>query len=165
MRQIVAGGAPATAPEAGALPSTTTNCDVVERVPTGFMDTGSEKFEFTVWLCYDSPMLRRKAIGYLLLATAFWGLSFPITKAFGLLQEQLLPSSSSWFRSASIITVRFCLATAAMLIWSLPKLGHLTRLEIYQGLGLGLFGGAGLLFQMDGLIYTSASNSGFITGR
>jgi drug/metabolite transporter (DMT)-like permease len=39
----------------------------------------------------------------------------------------------------------------------------MTRLELLQGIGLGLFGGLGILFQMDGLAYTPASTSAFLT--
>jgi len=39
----------------------------------------------------------------------------------------------------------------------------LTRREIKEGMGLGLFAAIGLLLQMDGLAYTSASTSAFLT--
>jgi drug/metabolite transporter (DMT)-like permease len=39
----------------------------------------------------------------------------------------------------------------------------LRRREVEQGLVLALFGGVGILFQMDGLAYTSASTSAFLT--
>jgi drug/metabolite transporter (DMT)-like permease len=38
-----------------------------------------------------------------------------------------------------------------------------SRQEVLQGLGLGLFGGAGMLFQFDGLAHTEASTSAFVT--
>src|SRR5207244_8370873 len=36
-------------------------------------------------------------------------------------------------------------------------------LELEQGLGLGLFGGIGILLQVDGMACTSASTSAFLT--
>jgi drug/metabolite transporter (DMT)-like permease len=38
-----------------------------------------------------------------------------------------------------------------------------TRLELWQGAGLGLFGGLGILFQTDGVQHTAASTSAFLT--
>jgi drug/metabolite transporter (DMT)-like permease len=112
---------------------------------------------------FTSSSNQRKASQMLLLATVFWGVSFPVMKALGMVQQQLLPNASSWFISSSATAVRFGLAALIMLAWSWRSLRQMTRLEIWQGLGLGLFGGAGLLFQMDGLAYTSASTSAFLT--
>ena len=39
----------------------------------------------------------------------------------------------------------------------------MTRLEFRQGIGLGVFATGGMLFQMDGLNYTAASTSAFLT--
>jgi hypothetical protein len=39
----------------------------------------------------------------------------------------------------------------------------MTRLEWEQGLGIGCFGGLGLVLQMDGLAYTHGSTSAFLT--
>jgi drug/metabolite transporter (DMT)-like permease len=36
-------------------------------------------------------------------------------------------------------------------------------MELWQGMGLGIFAAGGILFQMDGLAYTSASTSAFLT--
>ncbi len=99
----------------------------------------------------------------LLLATVFWGVSFPAMKALGMVQQQLLPGASSWFITANVITLRFGIAAALLLIWSGRTLGQMTRLEVWQGAGLGFFGGLGMIFQMDGLAYTSASTSAFLT--
>jgi drug/metabolite transporter (DMT)-like permease len=99
----------------------------------------------------------------LVLATVFWGVSFPVMKALGMVAQRLLPEASSWFVSASALTVRFGAAAFLLLIWNWPTLRQMTRLELRQGLGLGLFAGAGMLFQMDGLAYTSASTSAFLT--
>lgn len=111
----------------------------------------------------DELEWRRRAAQMLVLATLFWGLSFPAMKALGILQQELLPGASSWFVSASALTVRFSIAALIMLVWSIRTLHRLTALEVWQGAGLGVFAGGGLLFQMDGLAYTPASTSAFLT--
>jgi len=105
----------------------------------------------------------RRAIRMLVFATALWGLSFPTTKALALSQQQLLPGSSSWFIASLCVVYRFALAALILLLFSARTLPRLTRLEFEQGLGLGLFGGVGILLQVDGMAYTAASTSAFLT--
>ena len=105
----------------------------------------------------------RKATQMLLLATVFWGVSFPTMKALALAQQEALPEAGSWFISALDVCLRFGLAAILMLFICLRTLRSMTRLELWQGGGLALFGGAGILFQMDGLAYTEASTSAFLT--
>jgi drug/metabolite transporter (DMT)-like permease len=50
-----------------------------------------------------------------------------------------------------------------VLLISARTLPQITWLETWEGLGLGFFASAGLIFQMDGLAYTSASTSAFLT--
>jgi drug/metabolite transporter (DMT)-like permease len=50
-----------------------------------------------------------------------------------------------------------------MLFLCAKTLRRITALEVWEGLGLGVFACAGLIFQMDGLAYTSASTSAFLT--
>src|ERR1041385_696466 len=94
---------------------------------------------------------RAKAAQMLCLATALWPLSFPTMKALLAEQEKLLPARSSWFFASVDLVFRF--GGAALLLWlSAPgSWRRLTRLEISQGVGLGLLGGLGILLQMDGL--------------
>lgn len=99
----------------------------------------------------------------LVVANVCWGLSFPVMKAIGLVQGPLLPQSSSWFIASMTIVVRFGLAALVMVPVCWPTLRRLTRLEVWEGVGLGAFAAAGLVFQMDGLAYTSASTSAFLT--
>src|SRR2546426_11205507 len=106
---------------------------------------------------------RHRAAQMLLLATLCWGLSFPVMKALGLVQQQMVGQASTWFITAWAVAVRFSAAALIMWIWSWRTFRSLTWSEAWQGLGLGLFGGAGLIFQMDGLAYTSASTSAFLT--
>jgi drug/metabolite transporter (DMT)-like permease len=112
----------------------------------------------------SSPALRARATQVLVLATAFWGLSFPAMKALSAAQ-QADGMTSSWFLASTCVVVRFGVSALAMLGLALAarSLGRFTRLEWEQGLGLGLFGGLGLLLQVDGLHYTSASTSAFLT--
>ena len=110
-----------------------------------------------------SDARRSKAIGMLLLATPCWALSFPVMKALVLEQQRLLPDAGTWFFTALGVTLRF--ATAGLLL--LPVLffrrENISRREMEQGIILAVFGGAGILFQMDGLAYTAASTSSFLT--
>ncbi len=104
-----------------------------------------------------------KASWILLLATVFWGFSFLGMKALGLSQQKLLPEGSSWFFASLSLVVRFGISGLILLLWSARTLHGMTRLELQQGIGLGLVGGVGLLFQMDAVNYTSASTAAFLT--
>jgi drug/metabolite transporter (DMT)-like permease len=103
------------------------------------------------------------AIQWLVLATVFWGTSFPTLKSILTAQHNLLPEASTWFCSSVTLCARFGLAALILGVWLNKRLAGCTWLEWWEGLGLGLFGGVGLLFQMDGLAYTSASSSAFLT--
>src|SRR5688572_19246141 len=105
----------------------------------------------------DSKRLR--AVQMLVLANACWALSFPTQKALEAFQRPLLPAGDTWFIAAMSIVLRFSLAAVVMLVLCAPTLRRLTRCEIEEGVGLGLFGGVGLIFQMDGLAHTAASTS------
>src|SRR4051794_22284829 len=62
----------------------------------------------------DDP-LRGRATQLLTLATVFWGLSFPVMKATGLIQQSLLATEESWFVASSMVAVRF--GIAAVITW------------------------------------------------
>jgi drug/metabolite transporter (DMT)-like permease len=61
------------------------------------------------------------------------------------------------------VTSRFGVAGLILLAVAFRQLRTLTRRELEQGLALALFNTGGILFQMDGLAYTSASTSAFLT--
>ena len=107
--------------------------------------------------------LRLRAIQMLVLATLGWSVSFATSKALVLAQQQLLPASNTWFLSSYTLTWRFGIAALVMLLWHRHEVPQMTRLEWRQSLGLGLFGGVGMVFQMDGLPYVPASTSAFLT--
>jgi drug/metabolite transporter (DMT)-like permease len=107
--------------------------------------------------------MRLRAAQMLVLANACWALSFPAMKALNYLQAPLLPGSSSWFIASMTISLRFGLAALLMLFLCAKTLRRITALEVWEGLGLGVFACAGLIFQMDGLAYTAASTSAFLT--
>lgn len=106
---------------------------------------------------------RKKALRALTLATLFWALSFPVMKALLLAQAQLLPGAGSWFLTSLSVAARFGFAGLILLLFTGRRAGTLTAREWEQGLVLAAFGGAGILFQMDGLAYTAASTSAFLT--
>lgn len=105
----------------------------------------------------------RTAILLLILACLFWGISFPVSKCLTLLYLQSMPGSSSWFVVSLQGSIRFLMAGLLMVPFCWRELRSVRRSEVVQGLGLGFCGGAGMLFQMDGLAYTSASISAFLT--
>ncbi len=107
--------------------------------------------------------LRGRATVWLIGATVFWGLSFPLAKALAIAQRAYLPGADSWFLAAVPLVVRFGLAALVLVVTSARTLRHLTRGEVWQGLGLGVFSGGGMLLQLDGLSYTAASTSAFLT--
>jgi drug/metabolite transporter (DMT)-like permease len=106
---------------------------------------------------------RTKAIAMLIVATAFWGISFPLNKALFYSQQRLLPGSGNWFVTAQTAWPRFVLALLAFGTLRFREICRLTRSEWRQGLGLALASGAGLLFQVNGLQLIPASTSAFLT--
>ena len=114
-------------------------------------------------LASPAAAIRTQAVLMLILATPCWALSFPVMKALALEQQKLLPDAGSWFFTALGVMVRFGLAGLLMLPLLLRAGGKFSAREIEQGIVLALFGGGGILFQMDGLAYTAASTSAFLT--
>lgn len=110
-----------------------------------------------------TPAQHRQAIWMLLLGNLLWGVSFPLIKSLVLLQERLVPGGSSWFITASTLLPRFTFGTLVLGALCFRALRTLTRSELRQGLGLGVFVTAGMIFQNDGLQFTSASTSAFLT--
>src|SRR6266545_2397473 len=104
-----------------------------------------------------------RPVQMLLLGTALWALSSPTVKAIAAAQQVLVPGASSWFLSALCVLYRFAIAALLLTLLAARTLPKLTRSELWQGAGLGLFGGAGILLQVDGLTYTAASTSAFLT--
>lgn len=99
----------------------------------------------------------------LLLANLLWGLSFPLIKAMVLAQQQVLPESSTWFITACTVAPRFVLAALVLAVLIGSGWRTITRLEFKQGALVGVSAGIGMLFQNDGLQFTSASVSAFLT--
>lgn len=104
-----------------------------------------------------------KAAVMLIVATGFWGASFVLMKGLGQHQENLVPGASSWFLASACLVARFGLGALLVLIWRRGNLFRFTPAELWQGVGLGFFGGAGMIFQTDGVTYISASTSAFLT--
>ncbi|HVU33094.1 MAG TPA: DMT family transporter [Opitutaceae bacterium] len=106
---------------------------------------------------------RQRAIAMLLLANLFWGLSFPVIKAVTMLHAVLLPGAGTWFGAVYTVAPRFVLAVLLLGLWWHRDLTRLTRLELKQGVAMGLFAAGGMLLQNDGLQFTAASTSAFLT--
>jgi drug/metabolite transporter (DMT)-like permease len=110
-----------------------------------------------------SANLRRKALQMLLLATSFWAFSFPVVKALTMMQQNILPGAGTWFITSLCVTLRFLISGTLLLVFFRREVKTTSRLELEQGLWLAFFSGAGMCLQMDGLGYTSASTSAFLT--
>ena len=104
-----------------------------------------------------------RALLMLLLACFFWGLSFPIVKTIALLHTQLLPEAGTWFSAIYTVAPRFVLATLILVAWQPRGFWQFTRDEVKQGVVMGFLASAGMLFQNDGLQFTEASTSAFLT--
>lgn len=109
------------------------------------------------------PPTRRFAILMLVLTAAAWGLSFPGGKALMLGANAALPGRDPWFFSALMIGMRFGLAALVLLLFHPRAFVQMRASEFRQGLGLGICGGLGMLLQADGLAFTAASTSAFLT--
>ncbi|MCR3922924.1 MAG: DMT family transporter, partial [Firmicutes bacterium] len=89
----------------------------------------------------------------LLAVAAIWGLTFVTVKN----AIVLLPPFAFNF-------YRFGLAALVMLLVAIPQRHRIELTTVKAGFLLGIFLFAGYSFQTVGLFYTSASNTGFITG-
>ena len=112
-----------------------------------------------------SEAVRTLATRRLIYACALWGLSFPAGKALLMVQAAAAPGHSTWLYTAAGMTVRFALAAAIVfaILCLRGRLRGCTKNEVVQGVGVALFGGLGMLFQLDGLAHTDASTSAFLT--
>lgn len=89
----------------------------------------------------------------LLLVAASWGLNFVITK-------NALASISPFL----YLGIRFLLASVLMIAIFFKNIKHIKLEDIKGGLIIGLFISTGFITQTLGLLYTTPSKSGFITG-
>jgi drug/metabolite transporter (DMT)-like permease len=115
-------------------------------------------------MALSSSAEHTRALLLLLVANFFWGLSFPLIKSIVLLHEKLVPGTGgTWFSSVYTVAPRFALAVLLMLLLRPRDIWRATPREWKQGVILGLFSAAGMLLQNDGLQYTAASTSAFLT--
>ena len=112
----------------------------------------------------SSPASRRaRALVLLTIATLVWGLSFPLLKSLGQLQDRLVPECNRWLVTVCTVAPRFLIAGVVVGLVAAWRQGRPARAELRQGLGLAVFAGLGLLLQVDGLQSTDASVSAFLT--
>src|SRR5262245_30592477 len=104
-----------------------------------------------------------RAVLHLSLATLAWALSFPTAKAAMYAQQSLIPGMPEWFHAAFVLFNRMLLSTLVMLVVLRACSSGVRRLELRQGIELGLFGGLGMLLQTDAQNYIAASTSAFFT--
>lgn len=113
-------------------------------------------------LAWSATSVTTMPVFFLICTCALWGLSFPVLKALHVEQGGRLPDADSVFLSAWIQFARFGLA-ALLLLPMVLRGSRLTSLEWKQGMWLAFFGGIGMALQADGLAYTDASKSAFLT--
>jgi len=105
----------------------------------------------------SSSSSRWQADAALAFVAIIWGATFVVVK------QALADVSTLYF-----LFLRFSLASLCMLVLFTPAFRKMTAREIGQGLGagavVGLFLWLGYILQTLGLKYTSAGNSGFLTG-
>jgi drug/metabolite transporter (DMT)-like permease len=99
----------------------------------------------------------------LVLANLYWGLSFPLIKSITAVNRALMPGAGTWFIAATALAPRFLLAAILVRLFRRRGEAGPTRLELKQGVGIGVFAAAGSFLQTDGLQHTSASTSAFLT--
>ena len=96
---------------------------------------------------------RRQADLSLMFCSLIWGVTFVVVK------NSLEQSSVFLF-----LAVRFSIAVVIMAMLQAKIIGRIEPQEIFAGMRLAFFMFAGYGFQTAGLQYTTASNSGFVTG-
>ncbi len=111
----------------------------------------------------ETTVSRSRALLMLVLANFYWGLSFPIIKAIVALHGRLVPEAGPWFSAIYTVAPRFVLAVAILAVLWPREIVRVTRSELKQGVVIGLFAATGMLFQNDGLQFTTASTSAFLT--
>lgn len=89
----------------------------------------------------------------LLGVTVVWGASFPIT---AIALKHIMPYT--------LLCARYLLAGIALAIVFFSKLKNVDKRTLKMGILLGVCVAAGSGFQIVGLVYTTPSKSGFITG-
>jgi drug/metabolite transporter (DMT)-like permease len=98
----------------------------------------------------------------LLLGNLFWGLSFPLIRSIELLNSKLFPAGG-WFVTSYALAPRYAIALVVLTALVVRRGFRVTRPEVVTGLVLGGFIAGGTLLQTDGLRYTDASVSAFLT--
>jgi drug/metabolite transporter (DMT)-like permease len=92
-------------------------------------------------------------IALLILGTAFWGISFPVTKM-----------AVTGVSQSTFLLYRFALATAILAIALFPQLKKINRKSFLAGMFLAVPLTMGIYLQTLGLKYTPASQCAFIAG-
>jgi drug/metabolite transporter (DMT)-like permease len=89
----------------------------------------------------------------LMFCSLLWGVTFVVVK-------NALEHASVF----AFLAVRFTIAAALMAMFRPQSIRRIERQEIFAGMRLAFFMFAGYCFQTVGLQYTTATNSGFVTG-
>lgn len=111
-----------------------------------------------------TPQAQRvQALFGLVVANFFWGVSFPVIKAMAFLHAELVPAGGTWFSTLYTVAPRFLLGALVLLAVQGRGALRLTRGEWQQGGLIAIFLCGGMVLQNDGLQFTAASTSAFLT--
>ena len=114
--------------------------------------------------CHAAPVSSAARASFVLVICCFfWAFSFPLLKALVEVGHQAVPEASTVFLSSLCTTLRFAVGALVLAVIQFRSLSRITGAEWRQGAGIGFLGGFGLVLQMDGMAYTLASTSAFLT--
>lgn len=103
------------------------------------------------------------AVAFMTLGTFTTGVGFVLTKASMAVQLELVPRESTWFVAAQNMVPRFLTGLLMLLALGGRDVVRLTAAEWRQAAFLALTSTCGCLLQMDGLQFTTASVTAFLT--
>ena len=123
-------------------------------IPAGKF-TLPEKMKIREFMQPKKPLLSRNALAHLLMlaVVALWGATFVQVK------DALRDISPQLFNTLRMLVAFVCLAVVYRKQWK-----QMSRAAVGFGLLAGICMTFGYIFQTSGLLYTSATNSAFLTG-
>jgi len=107
--------------------------------------------------------LHLTALAVLAATTLTTGVSFVLFKGSVLTQQPLAAGESSWFIAAHNLVPRFVIGVLCLLAWYRGRVLQLTRTEWQQAIFMAVTSFSGCMLQTDGLQYTTAATTAFLT--
>ena len=111
----------------------------------------------------NPPAQHVRALGALTVVTIVSGAAFVLFKSSILVQQPFATGESSWFIAAHNLVPRFWLGTLCLVAFYRFQVLNLTRTEWTQAGFMAITSFAGCMLQTDGLQYTTAATTSFLT--